>query len=114
MSQTNEDGDAEIAAPAPIPAVKIVPDIPAIFADGAISQNWGPGISKFYLGRLDADPAAQKDGTSVPVAQIIMPAEGFVHMVAFFEHRLKTMVERGVVSQDLIDKAREHWINTEK
>ena len=90
-------------------AVKIVPDIPAIFADGAISQNWGPGISKFYLGRLDADPNAKGDGTSVPVAQIIMPAEGFVYMVAFFEHRLKTMVEKGIVSQQLVDTAHEFW-----
>lgn len=113
MSQTSEGGDASVAA-APIPAVKIVPDIPTIFADGAISQSWGPGISKFYLGRLDADPAAKGDATSVTVAQIIMPAEGFVSMMAFFEHRVRMMVEQGIVSQETVDNAREFWINSAK
>jgi hypothetical protein len=109
MSQTNEDVNASASIAGSIPAVKIVPDVPAIFADGAISQNWGPGISKFYLGRIDADPSAQKEATSTPVAQVIMPAEGFVYMVAFFEHRVKMMVENGIISQDLVDKSRELW-----
>jgi hypothetical protein len=114
MSQTDEGGNASAPANVTIPAVKIVPDIPAIFTDGAISQNWGPGISKFFLGRLDADPNALKEATSTPVAQIIMPAEGFVQMVAFFEHRVEMMVEQGVVSQGSVDKAREHWVNFKK
>jgi hypothetical protein len=111
MSQINEDANASAPASVAIPAVKIVPDIPVIFADGAVSQNWGPGITKFYLGRLDADPEAKKEPSSVPVVQIIMPTEGFVQMVAFFEHRLKTMVEQGIVSQGSLDKAREYWAN---
>jgi hypothetical protein len=43
-----------------------------------------------------------------------MPAEGFVQMVAFFEHRVEMMVEQGVVSQGSVDKAREHWVNFKK
>lgn len=84
-------------------------EIPTIFADGVISQNWGPGISKFYFGRLDADPEAKQDATSVTVAQIIMPVEGFVSMVAFFEHRLKAMLAQGIVTQDALDKSRKYW-----
>jgi hypothetical protein len=114
MSQTNEGGNASVPVNVTVPTVKIAPDIPVIFADGAISQNWSPGISKFYLGRIDPDPEALKEGTSNPVAQIIMPAEGFVQMITFFEHRLKAMVEQGIVSQATIDKAREYWANPSK
>jgi hypothetical protein len=106
MSETTEPDKA----PASIPAVKIVPDVPVIFADGVISQSWGPGISKFYLGRFDGDPEAKKEAISVPVVQMVMPAEGFVQMVAFFEHRLKAMIEKGIVSQDSIDSARAYWL----
>jgi hypothetical protein len=113
MSQTTEGGNAAAATPT-IPVVKIVPDIPTIFADGVLSQNYGPGVSKFFLGRFDADPAAQKDIASVPVAQIIMPADGFIHMMAFFEHRVKTMVEQGAIAQATVDKAREFWANNPK
>ena len=111
MSDATEAGNA----PAIIPSVKIIPDIPVIYADGAMSQNWGPGVTKFFLGRLDGDPEAKKDSsTSVTVAQIIMPADGFVQMVTFFEHRLKGMIEAGVVSQELVDNARAHWATEKK
>ncbi|MCA6105112.1 MULTISPECIES: hypothetical protein [Bradyrhizobium] len=102
--------EAPVSGPAPT-AVRIVPDIPTIFADGSISQSWGPGVSKFYFGRIDADPHVQGAPTSTVVAQVIMPTEGFVAMVTFFEHRLKMMVEAGAVSQETIDRSRQAWID---
>lgn len=90
-------------------AVRVVPEIPAFFADGVISQSWGPGISKFYLGRIDSDPNATGEAKTVPVAQVIMPADGFVNLVTFFEHRLKTMIEKGIVTQEAVEKSRRGW-----
>jgi hypothetical protein len=83
--------------------VKIVPDIPVVFADGAMSQAFGPGISKFYLYRNDFDPNLS-GAENTPVAQIVMPAEGFAAMVHFLQHRLQVMIEAKVISQEAIDR----------
>ena len=107
MSQTNEGGNASAVASAT--PVRIVPEIPAIYADTVLSQSYGPGISKFFLARFDSDPAATSVPSSVPVAQVIMPAEGFVQMVAFFQMRLQVMVDSQIISQDSVDKAHEYW-----
>ncbi len=99
---------ADTASMPPTP-VKITPDIPLIFADGVISQVYGPGVSKFYFGRFDADPHAEGPGASVPVAQLVMPTEGFADMVSFLEFRLQTMIEAGVISADYVARSRAKW-----
>jgi hypothetical protein len=38
-----------------------------------------------------------------------MPAIGFADMVAFFEHRLKVMVQRGDLSQAVVDERRDSY-----
>lgn len=108
----DDEKPAASGAPAPvIPEVKISPDIPVLFSDGALSQVYGPGIAKFYLGRFDADPHVLSTSKSIAVAQVIMPAEGFAAMMAFFEHRVKLMVKDGVLSQEFVDRQRAYWAN---
>jgi hypothetical protein len=87
-----------------IPVVKIAPEIPAIFADGVISQAFAPGITKFFFYRTDTGPIIAEGDKTIPVAQIIMPAEGFAAMVHFLQHRLKLMIEHGAISQEAVDK----------
>jgi hypothetical protein len=91
-------------AGAPVAAVKIVPDIPVIFADGAMSQAFGPGISKFYLYRTDFDPLLAEPNKNTPIVQIVMPAEGFAALVHFLQHRLRMMVEGKAISQEAVDR----------
>jgi hypothetical protein len=38
-----------------------------------------------------------------------MPATAFADMVAFFEHRLRVMVARGNIPQEIIDERREFY-----
>ena len=79
--------------------VKVVQDLPVIFADGVMSQWYSPGgVCKFHLGRLDPDPRASADPKEVPILQVVMPTDGFVSMVAFCEHRLDAMIEAGIVT----------------
>ena len=103
------------AAPPPqaptIPQVKIVPDIPVIFADGVSSQSYGFGVSKMYFMRYDPDPRAQNAPTETPVCQLVMPVQTFVTSVAFLEHRLKQMVADKAVTQEQIDAARQYWMD---
>jgi hypothetical protein len=89
----------------PVQAVKLIQDIPVIFADGVISQSYIPGISKFYLYRTDIGPDvdASQPPRNVPVVQVVMSARGFAGMLHFFHHRLKIMIRDGAISQDMVD-----------
>ena len=95
------------STPAPIPAVKVVQDIPVLFADGVSSQSYGIGFSKFFLYRWDPDPFAKGTGTPVPILQVAMPTDGFVAMWLFFEQRIRMMVKEGALTQEDIDQKRQ-------
>lgn len=96
---------------APIPTVRIAQETPVIFADGVMSHSYAYGVSKIYLVRSDVDPSVSGPGQDVIAAQFIMPTDGFVRMTAFFEHRIKVMVEAGALKQEAVDKARQFWID---
>jgi hypothetical protein len=96
--------------PAPITTIKVAQDIPVIFADGVTSQSFGPGISKFYVHRVDSDPHLLTPNKVINMLQVVVPAEGFIKMTAFFEHRLRIMVANNIVSQEAVDQARDFWI----
>jgi hypothetical protein len=87
------------------PFEKLAPwaSIPNVFADGVMSQSYGPGISKFYLYRTDGDPHAQVEPVNTPIVQVIMPAAGFVRTWAFFGARIKTMIDEGFLTQEQVD-----------
>jgi hypothetical protein len=89
-----------------VPFEKLAPwaTIPNVFADGVMSQSYGPGISKFYLYRTDGDPHAKGNPVNTPIAQVVMPAAGFVRTWAFFGKRIKTMIEQGFLTQDQVDE----------
>ena len=96
--------DGEQSASAPIQAVRIVQDIPVVFADGVMSQSYIHGVSKFYLGRTDSSADDTRGPQNVPVVQIVMSAQGFAGMLHFFQHRLKMMIRDGAISQDTVDQ----------
>ena len=100
---------SEIKWAAPTAFVKLAADTPVIFADGIANQVRGPGISKFHFYRQDAVMGDGKSFQKVEVLQVIMPAAGFVDMIAFFEHRLRTMVKHGIVTQEQIDERRKYY-----
>jgi hypothetical protein len=93
--------------PPTIPEVRVISEIPVIFADGVMSHSFISGVSKFYLYRTDASPNVSEGSKNIPVAQIVMPAQGFAGMVHFFEHRLQLMVGEGAITQATVDKIKE-------
>jgi hypothetical protein len=98
-------GGEQPAIPAIPASVRVVSDIPVVFADGVSSQSYGIGISKFFLVRIDPDP---QSGPNRPVLiqQVVMPIDGFIQMWAFFEHRLKIMIKDGVATKDMVERFR--------
>lgn len=89
--------------------VKVVQDIPVVFADGVLQHVTSPNVSKFYLHRSDVNPKDPNSFSNFPVIQVIMPNTGFADMVAFLEHRLKVMLHRGDISQAVIDERRDFY-----
>jgi hypothetical protein len=89
-----------------LPFEKAAPwaSIPVVFVDGVMSQSYGPGISKFYFYRIDGDPHAKGETSNTPVAQVVMPASGFVRTWAFFGKRIRKMVEEGIITQKEVDE----------
>jgi hypothetical protein len=96
-----------------IQPVRTIPEIPVVFADGVANHVMGPGISKFHFYRTDAILGKLNVFEKVEALQLIMPANSFVDMVAFFEHRLKVMVKYGNVTQSVIDDRREFYSRQE-
>jgi hypothetical protein len=104
---TNDTGKAASPpAEAAVSVVRIVPEIPLLFADAVKSHAYGTGISKFYFVRTDADPDATRTPKEVVVAQIVMPTIGFAKMVHFLQHRLDVMLKEGGISQEALDEIR--------
>lgn len=99
-------------AVAAISSVRVVQDTPVVFADGVTSQSSGVGFSKFFFHRWDPDPEAKGPGKATQVLQMVMPTDGFLSMVMFFEHRIKIMVKEGSISQADVDKKRAFYDNT--
>jgi hypothetical protein len=79
---------------------------PTVFADGVMSMAHSPTMVKFFLHRFDPDFASSGESQVQPIAQVVMPMEGFVATYAFFERSVKAFIERGVVSQERVDEFR--------
>ena len=92
-----------------VPSVRIAQDAPVVYADAIASHAWTPNVSKFYLVRFDSDARARASNTETFVAQIVMPNNGFVNMFTFMEHRLKLMIEGGILSESDLEKSRNVW-----
>ena len=87
-----------------MPTVKVVQDVPVLFADGVMSQAYAPGVSKFYLYRTDSAPdVTSHPAQNIPVLQVVMPARGFAALVHFFQHRLKLMIDEGAITKAEVD-----------
>ena len=107
-STPNSPSPAQTSGPA---SVRIVTDIPIVYADGIVNHVVGPGVCKFYLYRSDADPKDPKEYSQATVVQVVMPVGGFVEMAAFFEHRLRVMVKNKAVTQEYIEERRKFYAN---
>jgi hypothetical protein len=67
------------------------PDLPCIYADNALSLAWANHNAKFYLCRIDSPVQGKEGGSTIPVVQVVMPADGFSFMTQFFVHRLAAL-----------------------
>jgi hypothetical protein len=105
---TDKEPAPPVASSGPV-TVRIAQEIPVVFADQVTNHVMGPGVIKCYFNRIDPAPGDPNQYSNVQVLQLIMPASGFVDMVAFFEHRLRLMVAANHVSQERVDERREFY-----
>src|SRR5258708_1468987 len=80
---------------------------PTIYADDVGNLSKAESVVKFYFVRNDPtfsgmSLAAQR----TPILQAVMPIEGFVRTVLFFEEAMKTMLSEKLITQETIDAIR--------
>ena len=92
-----------------VPSIRALEGVPVIYADGIFNQVRALGVSKMHFFRDDAVLGDVSSYTKVEVLQLIIPAVGFTEMVAFLEHRLKLMIEKGQASQQDYDTRKKFY-----
>ena len=83
------------------------PNFPFLFADNVSNFAYGQSLIRLFFVRNDPSfNAGTNEARSQPIAQLVMPIDGFVAMTLFFEHVLSVLVSENVVSQAHIDELR--------
>src|ERR1043166_1444887 len=78
------------------------PDFPTVFADGVLSAAWDAGVVKLFLYRNDPDFKATGARSDKPFRQLVLPIHGFAAMSIFHERILRTLRERGEISEEVV------------
>jgi hypothetical protein len=76
--------------------------IPCIYADGVMSLSWAPHTAKFYFGRFDSPPQGKQGVASLPVAQVVMPMDGFSNGIKFLVERLTALKGHDALRRDTL------------
>jgi hypothetical protein len=84
-------------------------NFPVVFVDGAWSLVNNSHIVKIYLARLDPNYAGTGVSKANPAVQLVLPIDGFVNLVAFLDAQLGTLIARGTVTNEQLEKAREPY-----
>jgi hypothetical protein len=82
-------------------------EIPTIFADGVMNLANSPHVMKFYLFRLDPSAKDMQKAQARVCAQIVLPMNGFLNMVAFLERAVEGLRAQGIVTEEDISAARD-------
>lgn len=82
------------------------PSFPTIFADLVWSATHTAEVVKLYLARIDPNAFGRGGAVGNPFVQIIMPTSGFIATAVFFQQKLDTMIEQGVITQQQVDDAK--------
>lgn len=80
--------------------------LPVIYADGILSITRAAGIVKLYFFRVDSNLKGERSFNAVPVAQVVMPAAGFLSSSIFMDLQVKQMLEKNEIEQAKIDEIR--------
>jgi|ERR1700730_17101300 len=92
-------GDAQVRYPPP--------NFPFVFADNVSNFAYGQSLVRLFLVRNDPSfDAGAVEARTQPIAQLVMPIEGFVATTLFFDHILSILVSENVVTQARVDELR--------
>jgi hypothetical protein len=83
------------------------PNFPLLFADNVSNFAYGQSLIRLFFVRNDPSFNVGTDqARSQPIAQLVMPIDGFVATALFFEHVLSLLVSENVLSQARVDELR--------
>jgi hypothetical protein len=98
--------DERTTAPLP-PAQSRSTFVPVVYADNVLNVSVAEHVVKIYLVRDDPSPTAPDLVVQrAPIAELIMPIDGFIRASVFFEITLNEMVSRGLFQKEEVDRLR--------
>lgn len=77
---------------------------PTVFADGVLNLACGPGITKHYLYRLEPSFQGDNQFETQPIAQVVMPIEGFVAAAFYFNVQIGRLIASNLITQERVDE----------
>lgn len=81
--------------------------LPTVFADGIINLAQTGEVVKFYLARSDPSTNTPNDNKVQVFAQVVMTMSGFIDAALFFERAVNGYVERGIITSERVEAARQ-------
>jgi hypothetical protein len=92
-----------------VPTEKFPPaSLPTIYTDGAFNLAPTSEVVKFYLFRNAPPFDGSSDFMAQPFVQVAMPTSAFLGMVYFFEQNIKELLEKKLISAELVAEAKKN------
>ena len=94
--------------PPPHPVANDFPPVgfPTVFADGVLNLAISPAVVKFYLLRYEPSLKGTNEYQTQPVAQVVMPVDGFLSAAAFLGAQVELLIRSGFTTQERYDEYR--------
>lgn len=82
-------------------------NVPVVYADAIANVASSGQVVKLYLGRFDPALDGSNKAQFVPVAQLIMPLDGFAGLATFMSAAIDRMIADGSITREVLNAARE-------
>jgi len=86
----------------PVPLAYPAVTCPTVFADGVLNLSIAPGVVKYYLLRFEPSFSGVNQFETQPIAQIVMPTEGFVTTALYFNAQIERLIKANFITRERV------------
>jgi hypothetical protein len=90
----------------PVPQTFPTVTCPTVFADGVLNVSIAPGIVKHYLFRFEPSFKGNNEFETQPIAQVVMPTEGFITTVLYFNTQIERLIKANFIKPERVAELR--------
>ncbi len=90
----------------PVPQAFPAFTCPTMFADGVLNVSIAQGVVKHYMYRFEPSFQGDNQFQTQPVAQVVMPTEGFVSSVLYFSLQIEHLIKNDLITRERVEELR--------